>query len=113
MSIDYQAVTARDLDLLDNDEAGAPFDVQALVAQIEAALPSFEASGQGDQVELNWSDEDDGGYIQAYITRHCVGVSHGSRGGDAMMDDLTALLDLLMDHGLHVFDPQEGDWLGG
>jgi len=123
MSVDYQAVTARDEALLDESGAGQPIDVKALVAKIQAALPSFEsfvddnaelaaASPEEDPgVELNWSDEAEEGYIQVYVHPHSVGVSHGFAGEDEMMDMLADLFDVLGAAGLHVWDPQNGDWL--
>ena len=110
VSVDYMARPARDLDLLENEAAGTPFDHAALVAKIRAAIPSFEASGGGEAMGLDWIDEDEGAYIQAHLTRHAVGVSHG-RGGDSLMATLTTLFDVLRDNGLHIFDPQQGDWL--
>lgn len=123
MSVDYQAVAARDEALLDESGAEQPIDVKALAAKIQAALPSFESfaddnaelagSSPNDDpgVELNWSHEAEEGYIQVYVHPRSVDVSHSFAGEDEMMDVLADLLDVLGAAGLHVWDPQNGDWL--
>lgn len=112
MSVDYQAVTARDEALLDGGEGGRAIDVRGLVVKIQAAIPGFEGDTRGEVVELEWMDDEESGYIQVYVTPGSVGVSHGFGGGDELMEVLMDLFSVLDEAGLHVWDPQNGNWLG-
>ncbi len=132
MSTDYYAVGERNeealLAALDGDEnvTLAPIATSALAERITRELAGFEpfakdfaaiaktmeiteadARKQFGSIELNWSED---GYIQLEFAPGWVVVSHGA-GGDRQLEVLEGLMAIFADEGLHVWDPQNEDWL--
>ena len=84
-------------------ERATPIDEQAIRAALHKR--GFHGSDFG---SLEW--EGDGGYVTVDVSSHHV---DGTSGGDEVMDQVMSALELLQARGLHVWDPQQGDWFPG
>jgi hypothetical protein len=132
MSTDYTAIPKRSeayLDILGSDveDEVITIDRMALANRLEAEFPDLErfkkdyaaiaeskgiseeeARARDDRIELNWDDD---GYIQISVHDTAVGISHGFKGGRDMINMVERIFAFLREEGLHIWDPQGGDFL--
>lgn len=138
MSVDYYAVPSLDEEMVrafikgDLDALSVAIPCQRIATKLRFALPKLEpfakdfaalaartgmteaeARRRFSDIELNWrAEEVDGadGYIQVIVQKHGVSLSHGS-GGDRQMAALLRVIEALKEERLHVWDPQNNNWL--
>ncbi len=112
MSIDYYAVPVRDPEQIESlVEGTAAIAVPIDAAAVHAALLELPLAGNDEQMFWRCGDL----YISVDITPTSVQVVHttGEEGSqaDALLGTLLEILQALRRLGLHVWDPQQGEWL--
>ena len=108
MSISYYAVPVRDASLVggivEESDTSRPID-QAAVR--DAVRKRCSVSG-GDSGTLKWESGNDYVFVDVLPTH--VLVTHNAGRGSYQVEVVMEVLHTLSRFGLHVYDPQRGDW---
>ena len=114
MSIDYYATLSgnkeRCLAILRGEEVTTLPNRDGLRADLLAGVSGLYEEGPRELYQLMWYSD---GYIQVYVNECSVSITHGTGGDGSLIDALEEIFDLLKQHGLHVYDPQNDDFLDG
>lgn len=106
MSIHYYAVPVRDAErvgpIVEGTDTATPIDE----AEVRAAL-SKRFKG-GERGTLKWEAGGDHVFVDVLPTH--VLVTHNAGRGSYQIDVIMGAIETLQTLGLHVWDPQQGDW---
>lgn len=73
-------------------------------------ITEAEARKRLTNIELNWRDEEDAGYVQVVVESYGVAIHTGAHGGDQHTAVMLGVFAALQDTGLHVWDAQASEW---
>ncbi|MEZ5943755.1 MAG: hypothetical protein R3C18_20355 [Planctomycetaceae bacterium] len=115
MSVDYYGTLATDRDrclaILRGEDTSLPLPRRnELRAVLLADIPGLKEEGPSHLYQLMWWSTS---YIQVYVNEHSVVITHGTANDDQLIETLTSIFDILKQFDLHVFDPQQDDFLLG
>ena len=108
MSISYYGLPKRDTTIIGPTVEGTLPNA----ATIDEATLSSAIERRYGVAGGRWEGED-GSWIIVNVFSSHVEVNHGPGGGDDQIDCLIDIVSTLQDHGLHVWDPQQGSWFPG
>jgi hypothetical protein len=107
MSNSYYGLPKHDTTIIGPTVEGTLPDAATIdVAALHSAIERCGLAGAAKT--LRW--EGDGSYVCATVLPTHVEIQQGTGGGDEQIDVLLDILDALKNHGLHVWDPQNGSW---
>jgi hypothetical protein len=115
MSIDYFATLSGNRDkclaIMRGEDTSLPLENRNLIRGILIAdIVGLQSDGPPELYQLMWSLD---GYIQVHVNEYSVDITHGTGGGDQLLPTLEAIIDILVNNGLRVFNPQSDDFLPG
>jgi hypothetical protein len=105
MSISYYGLPVRDKKLIGDIVEGRDKKHAIDVAKIRAALEKTSVAGKN---QMKWQSGND--YVFVDILPNHVLVTHNAGRGSYQIEVVMLVLDALRRAGLHVYDPQQGDW---
>ena len=130
MSVDYYALSERSEKLfLENLSIEPPLEIEEIAAEILNSVPDFkshqidndslaklfqcsieEAIKKWRHIELNWADDEEGGYVQVVVGLSRIAI-HTAGGGDSCLTKLMDVFRVLEQQRFHIYDPQNSRWL--
>lgn len=109
MSINYYGIPVRDAARVGSIVEGSDTSNPIEASQVRHALLRLRSlKGDPDRGTLKW--EAGGDYVFVDVLPAHVLVTHNSGRGSLQIEVVMDVLDVLKRNGLHVYDPQRGDW---
>ena len=105
MSISYYGLPVRDKKTIGDIVEGRDDEHTIDVAKVRAALDETSVRGAG---QMKWQSGND--YVFVDVLPNHVLVTHNAGRGSYQLEVVMVVLDALRRAGLHVYDPQQGDW---
>ena len=105
MSISYYGLPIRDKKAIGGIVEGRDHTHRIDVKKVRAALGKTPVRGKG---QMKW--ESGGDYVFVDILPNHVLVTHNTGRGSYQIEVVLDVLDMLRNAGLHVYDPQQGQW---
>ena len=107
MSINYYAIPTSDASRVGAIVEGTDTSAAIETSRVQDAMKRLRLSGN-DKGAFKWEVGND--YIFVNVTPTHVLVTHNPGRGSSQVEALIEILDALRRAGLHVYDPQQGNW---